>query len=87
LSAVTTADTADLERFFTASIRNVERLRHCQRHTEAERVLCGLRRLVNTVRAQAPAHGYLADIVLNDWPERIEHDQFGGATESASALP
>lgn len=71
MSAVTPADTADLERFFAASIRNAEALRHCQRHQEAERVLCGLRRLVNTVRAQAPVHGYLAEIVLNEWPHKI----------------
>jgi hypothetical protein len=72
MSAPTTADFADLERFFAASLRNVERLHDCQKHDEARRVLCGLRRLVNAVRAQGAEHGYLAEVVLGDWPQRIE---------------
>jgi len=80
MSTITTADFADLERFFVASMANVEALRACQRHAAAADVLSGLARLVRTVEAEAVEHGYLSGIILGRWPHLIAAAKGGALT-------
>lgn len=64
--ALTGQDAIDTARYLIQTAHNIKKLTLDQRHDDADRIRCGVRRLVNTMNRHAIDTGWSIDILLGD---------------------